>query len=338
MTSNHDLDPIEPEEAIEMYLDERRHEVAESTLQSHRYRLNQFLRWCEGEEIENLNNFSGRDIHRFRVKRRDEDGLATTTMRGQLATLRIFLRFCASIDAVQPGLDEKIILPTVTADDARDEMLPQAKATEVLRHLEQYRYATVEHALLLVLWHTGVRIGAAVGIDEDDYNEEDQYLALVHRPESGTPLKNKAEGERLVAINDKVCSVLNDWLEVNHPGVTDEDDRKPLFASRFDRMSINRARSLTYEYTRPCVYDGGCPHDRDIEDCEAATSRRPFACPSSVSPHPIRRGSITYHLEEDTPDRVVSDRMDVSEKILERHYDKRSPEVKLNQRRRYLPE
>lgn len=337
MTEDHDLEPIEPVKAKKMYLDERRQEVSKATLQSHGYRLNQFVEWCRAQGIENLNDFTGRDIHRFRVKRRDEDDLATATMRGQLATLRIFLRFCSAIDAVQPGLDEKIILPTTTADDARDDILPETRAIDVLEHLEQYQYATVEHALILVLWHTGMRIGAAVGIDIGDYSREDQYLALVHRPETETPLKNKTNGERLVAINDEVCEVLDNWLEVNHPGVSDEYDRNPLFASRFDRLSINRARSLTYEYTRPCVYDGDCPHDRDIEDCEAATSRRPFACPSSVSPHPIRRGSITYHLQEDTPKRVVSDRANVSEKILDRHYDGRDPEVKLRQRRRYLP-
>lgn len=109
--------------------------------------------------------------------------------------------------------------------------------------------------------------------------------------------------------------MLNDWLEVNNPGVTDEEDRKPLFESRFDQMSINRARSLNYEYSRPCVDDGRCSHDRDIDDCEATTSRRPFVCPSSVSPHPIRHGSITSHLREYTPDRGVSGRMDVSEKF-----------------------
>lgn len=90
-----------------MYLDERSHELADATIQSHRYRLKQFVQWCDQEDIENLNNLSGRDVHGFRVKRRNEDDLATATMKGQLATLRVFLRFCATIDAVEPGLDEK---------------------------------------------------------------------------------------------------------------------------------------------------------------------------------------------------------------------------------------
>jgi len=40
-------------------------------------------------------------------------------MKGQLATLRMFLRFYGVIDTVEPGLNEKIILPTTSEDDAR---------------------------------------------------------------------------------------------------------------------------------------------------------------------------------------------------------------------------
>lgn len=339
MSNEPDLEPLEPEEARLMYLDDRRHEVAEATLKSHGYRLNQFVAWCESVGIDNMNDLTGRDIHRFRVKRREEDGLATATMKGQLATLRMFLRFCASINAVKPGLDEKVILPTTTAEDARDEMLSAETAEKVLEHLEKFEYATLAHVLLETLWNTGLRVGAAVGLDIRDYtNSEDQYLELVHRPETGTPLKNGKNSERLVALSDDVCDVIDDWLDVNHPGVVDDHDRKPLFASRFNRLSKNRARSLTYEYTRPCVYSGHCPHDRDIDQCEAATTRKPFKCPSSLSTHPIRRGAITYHLAEDTPKPVASSRFDVSTKVLDRHYNETDMKTRMRQRRRYLPE
>lgn len=332
------LDPLEPRTAKSMYLEERKHEIADSTLRSHDFRLKQFVGWCESDGIKNLNELSGRDIHRFRVKRRNEDDLATASMKGQLATLRIFLRFCASIDAVQPGLDEQIILPKTTAEDARDEMLDSHRAEEVLSHLAQFRYATLEHALLKLLWHTGLRIGAAIGTDIQDYDSDQRSLELVHRPDTGTPLKNKNKSERLVALSDAVCRVLNDYLEVNHTGLSDEFGRNPLFATKIDRLSQNRGRSIAYQYTRPCVYDGNCPHDRDIDTCEAQPTEYAHKCPSALSPHPIRRGSITYHLQEDTPDRVVSDRMDVGMDVLDRHYDQRSKAEKLEQRRRYLPD
>ena len=333
-----DLEPLDPRTAKQMYLDDRRHELAEATLQSHDYRLEQFTQWCEANEIENLNDFSGRDIHRFRVKRRDEDNLATASMKGQLATLRMFLRFCASIDAVEAGLDEKVILPTTTEEDARDEMLDPERARQILAHLKQYEYAKLEHVLLEVLWHTGLRIGAACGLDVDDYDPDGQYLELVHRPESGTTLKNQAQGERLVALSDRVCGVLDDWLAVNHPGTVDENGREPLFVTRHGRLSRNRGRTITYQYTRPCVYTDQCPHDRDLETCEALQTAQVHKCPSVLSPHPIRRGSITHHLREDTPKEIVGSRMDLGLDVLDRHYDQRTPEEKLKQRRKYLPD
>jgi site-specific recombinase XerD len=321
-----------------MYLDERRHEVAEATLQAHEYRLKQFVQWCEENGIENLNDFSGRDIHRYRVKRRDEDDLATATMKGQLATLRMFLRFCASVNAVVPGLDEKIILPTTTQDDAREEMLNQDRAEQVLEHLEKYEYATLEHVLLEVLWHTGLRIGAARGLDVSDYHPDEQFLELVHRPDQGTTLKNGKQGERLVALNDRVCQVLDDWIEINHPGVVDDHDRVPLFATKLDRVSRNRGRTIAYQYTRPCIYGQTCPHDRDPDECDAIPTSKAHSCPSSLSPHPIRRGSITYHLQADTPKEIVGSRMDLGTDVLDRHYDQRTPQEKLAQRRQYLPD
>lgn len=298
------LESLRPRAGIEMYINQRASELAEATIRSHKYRLDQFCHWCEQESIDNLNDLTSRDIHRFRVKRRDEDGLATASMKGQLATLRIFLRFCASIDAVTPGIDEQIILPKTTEEDARDEMLDAQRADEVLSHLSQYRYATLEHALLLVIWHTGLRIGAATGTDIHDYNPGSNSLELVHRPDQGTTLKNKSKSERLVALSDEVCQVLDDWLEVNHTGVTDSHGRDPLFVTKLDRLSKNRARTIAYQYTRPCVYSGECPHDRDIDSCEAQPTEYAHKCPSALSPHPIRRGAITYHLQEDTPDRI----------------------------------
>lgn len=55
-------------------------------------------------------------------------------------------------------------------------------------------------------------------------------------------------------------------------------------------------------------------------------------------PTPIRRGAITYHLVNGTPKEVVQDRMNVSGKILDKHYDERSKKEKMENRSRYLPD
>lgn len=335
---NRDLEPLDPRTAIEMYLNSRRAELADQTLQSHAYRLKQFALWCDDQGIDNLNDVSTRDVHNFRIKRRDGDDLATATMRGQLFTLKKFLEFCHSIDAVSPGLSERVIIPSTTSDDVRDEMIEAERIGEILDYLEMYQYASLEHAFLETLWNTGMRIGAARGLDIEDYDSDKQFLEINHRPDKGTPLKNKVSGERVVSVSDRVTRVLNAWLAEKHTGIVDEFGRNPLFVTKRARLSRNRARSISYQYTRPCVYSKECPHNRRVDECEARPTSYSHKCPSALSPHAIRRGSITYHLIEDTPKQVVQDRMNASSKIIDRFYDQRTRHEKAEQRRDYLPD
>lgn len=330
------LQPISPAEAKAMYLDEKSSESRESTVQAHDYRLRHFIRWCENEDISNLNPLTGRDLHHYKLWRREDGDLNNVTLVTQLSTLRVFIRWCEQIDAVKPDLSDSISLPTLSqGEDQRDVMLDGERATELLKYLRQSEFGTRTHALIEVLWHTGMRIGAAQGLDVEDYDPSNQLLELRHRPQQGTRLKNGERGERFNAINDQVCNVVNAYLEDNRKRVMDGYDRKPLFTSRLGRPAKSTLRDSIYRITRPCVYTNQCPHDRDINDCEALNRNRASKCPSSVSPHAIRRGSITTHLSEDIPNKVVGDRMDVSLDVIEAHYDRRSEQQKSQQRREY---
>lgn len=193
----------------------------------------------------------------------------------------------------------------------------------MLEYLRRFEYASRSHTLIELLWHTGLRIGAVYSLDVEDYDPEAERLNLTHRPETGTPLKNKSEGERMVALSRYVCEVLDDWIDHNRPDVADDHDREPLFTSKHGRLTISTMRERTYTVTRPCYYGDHCPHDRRERDCEATEYGYRSKCPSSVSPHSIRRGSITHFLTEDVPEKVISDRMDVGQDVLEKHYDKR---------------
>jgi hypothetical protein len=51
-------------------------------------------------------------------------------------------------------------------------------------------------------------------------------------------------------------------------------------------------------------------------------------CPSSVPPHAIRRSAITAWLNEGHSKELLSDRMNVSTKTLEKHYDARTESEK----------
>jgi hypothetical protein len=56
----------------------------------------------------------------------------------------------------------------------------------------------------------------------------------------------------------------------------------------------------------------------------------------SRPPHGARRGAITHWLSNDLPERVVSDRANVSPDVIKKHYDQRGERDKMEQRREFL--
>ena len=329
-----DLEPLSPQEAVDLYVAHRELEVSAKTLQNHEYRLNAFVEWCNEVGIDNLNDLSGRDLHRYRVWRQKD--VNVVTLRGQLATLRVFLEFCASIDAVEPGMRERVKLPTVgRGEEARDELLDVGRARKILGYLERYKRASREHVIVAVLWHTGIRLGSLRAVDLKDYESNDRCLWLRHRPESGTPLKNQGPAERPIALDEYYCDVLNEYIRLHRDDITDEYGRNPLVTSNRGRLSSGQVRSEVYRLTQPCLI-GDCPHDRDPMNCEAREYDHYSQCPSSLSPHTIRRGAITHQLREDVPEEIVSDRCDVSSDVLDRHYDRRTDREKMEQRREFI--
>ncbi len=325
---NNDLDPIDPSTAQQLYLEHKASQAMEATVQGHRYRTNHFVRWCDVEGIDNMNDLTGRDIHEYRLWRKEDGDLNAVSLQTQMCTIRVFLRWCGSIEAVDSKLHTKVLVPQVPREEQqRDELLEHKEAEEILLHLSNFHYASNKHVLLALLWETGLRIGAARAIDLRDADLEEKFLRLKHRPETGTPLKNGSGGERLVAISADLADLLEDYIDTVRTDRTDDADREPLLMSTQGRLSRSSMRRYIYIITAPCFLDKECP---------GCTENKDEKCPEAVTPHAVRRGSITHFLTEDVPTEVVGDRMDVSRKILEKHYDRRSEEVKLEQRRSYL--
>ena len=332
-----ELEPLAPEDGMSLYLQHRESELSSETLKSHKYRLKEFVKWCDEQEIYNLNELSGRDLHSYRVYRQEESDLKPVTLRGQLSTLRMFMQFCASVNAVPDNLREKVLLPSVSRDgQTSDTTLEPERAREVLDYLETYQYASREHVIWLLLWRTGIRMGSARSLDLENFDRDETAIELVHQPEQDTPLKNKERGERWVALRDYTAAVIEDYVDHQRTEISDEYGREPLLTTREGRVSRSSIRSSIYKLTRPCEI-GECPHDGyDPETCEATVMKHASKCPSSRSPHDIRSGAITAHLLDDVPVEIVSDRMDVSQDVLDKHYDRRSERDKMEQRREFL--
>lgn len=328
---------LTPEDALEQYL-QSRHDATASTVQNHRYRLNYFIQWFDEEsDLDELSELTGWHCEQFKNWRMENFDLNLVTLQYHIQTVRVFIRWCESVGAVE-GVSENIIVPTVSdAEKARDVHITHERAMQIIEYLCRYEWASTTHLVPHILYHTGMRRSSLHSLDVSDWNADEQYLAVRHRPEQGTALKLKSEGERNVSVTDsRLVEALEDWVDQQRPDVTDDHDREPLLASTRGRLHYKTISSICYKVTRPCYFAGSCPHDRDIDDCEAIQYHSYSKCPDSISSHPIRRSSITHHLDSDVPKAIVSERMDVSEKVLDQHYDARNKEQKRQNRQGYL--
>lgn len=345
-----DLDPITPDAALEYYLETRQYDLSGETLQSHRYRLHSFVRWLSSEDhgteaVANMNDVDLRTIHAYRVFKREEnfegdDPLNAVSMQGQVSTLRVFLEHLADIDAVPEDLYDRIRLPKVRdGEDVNDDELEPERARAILDYLHEWHYATRHHVVMLLLWRTAMRRGGIHSLDVGDYDPDERAISLRHRPDEGTTLKNKFRGERDVQLKPHVAGILEDYLDGPHRhNVTDEFGRAPVITTDNGRPAKSTITDWIYQWTRPCVIGDPCPHDRDLDTCKAVRNDLASECPSSMGPHAVRTGSLTAYRDRGTPREIVSDRCDVSEKILDKHYDKASKRQQMRRRSDYIPD
>jgi len=151
MTSD-DLEPITPQEAQTLYLEERTEDAAYDTLDTIRRGTSLFVDRCESEEIVNMNTLGGRDLIQFKSWCKTNSEKNKISLNGLLAVLRRFLVFCVQIDAVDPALPDKVPISDVSADqEVCYEKPPDEQVTQVTRHLQQYEPASrrhVEYALI----------------------------------------------------------------------------------------------------------------------------------------------------------------------------------------------
>ena len=319
------------EAAVERYLNERRPDVSESTLYNHSSQLNQFLEWCD--ESEDRPDKPG-EIDPFHISDFKSDRrklLSDTAIYNQMSIVRVFIQWCEGHKLID-NISEGITMPTVE-NGSKDEFLDPERGSDIIEYLQKYDYASFKHALFAVLWTTGMRVGTARGLDVRDYNSEEKYIEVVHRPDEETPLKNKYRAERQVNLHDWVCHVLDDYIEDRRIESRDDYSRKPLFSTNYGRAGRSTLRKKIRTMTRPCEFSGECPYDRIVKECEATQYQKAAQCPGSVSPHPLRRSAITNYLNEGHSKELISARVDVSVKVLEKHYDARTKDQKRELRR-----
>ena len=336
---------------VEYFLALHEDEWAEATYQDYSYDLTRFLEYGDYTGLEDLSNLSSRNLEEFREWRKQDGNIGLATLHGQLMNIRAMIKWCERTEIVESGLADKIDMPDLDDSDIVSFVRLQAETAELIMEYNlQFGYVTRQFAEFALIWGALLRLGDVRSLDLDDYKRDEQYIKLTHNGEEGTPLKNgpcTAEnhgGERRINLPDWLCEILNTYIDgtgnSHEPQRIDAEDdygRKPLFTTKYGRVSDTTLRRDLYRVTQPCQYGEPCPHDMDPEECDAKNSNNHLSkCRSNVSPHPVRRGAICYQLKQGVPKDKICGRADVSLKVLNRHYDLRTKEeARIDRRKEY---
>jgi site-specific recombinase XerD len=322
-----------PHEAIQKYLNRRRVDATDSSVEAWSGRLKLFAEWLDEVAIEEIGELRGYDLDEYFDHR--AASIEPVTLEGEMWTLRMFLEFCEDREAVSAGLSEKVRIPDLDDEDrSSDKKLADDAALALLRYYRKGdQFGTRGHVLLELLWLAGARQSAIRGLDVQDVHLDEEYVEFRHRPETETPLKNNTAGERPVGIPTVVADAIRTFLRDYRYDVHDEFGRAPLIASRVGRPKEDTVRTWTYLATLPCLH-GPCPHGREQASCKMTKWAHVSKCPSSRAPHHIRTGSITWQRDQGLPPGVVAERVDATIETIKHHYDKGTARQKMERRRR----
>lgn len=320
-----------PSDAVESFFEHKSYKG--ETQRGYESSLGYFVDWCELSEIEYMSDGDTDDIQRYRKWRRETapskvERLSPSSINTQMKRLRVFIKHCEDMKFVSGGVHQIINTSIDNDDEVRDEWVGSDKAEAMLDYLSKYNYASAEHVACRILCYTGMRLGSLHSIDVTDIQsiKRENAIHLEHRPEEGTTLKNGTDGERYIFITQATHQILSDYIDENRHDVTDDYGREPLVTSQRGRCAKSTLRGYIYKCTQPCMIGQDCPLGRDPESCDAAgKNSKAHECPEASSSHPLRKGYITRLLKKNQSRDMISARCDVSSKMIEKHYDMRSP-------------
>lgn len=300
-------------------------DVASTTRDRYEYRLGIFVEFCEKNGVWDTDEIDGDLLADYRAYRLNDDDTSIKTNEANLVTLRQWIKWLERRDKVYQGTAHKVDIPDLDAsDERRDVFITHDRAEGILDNLTRYEFASKNHIIFGILYHTGMRRSALLALDVDDWISDDRVLMIRNR--EGTTLKLGDKSERNVTITDaRLAEAIDDWVESQRPDVICDLGREPLISTREGRAHATTIQKTVYRVTCPGHF-GSCDDDH----------QRNSSCRYSISPHDVRRSAITHHLRSGVPKEIVSDRMAVDSSTIEKHYDKRTMDQRRENREEYL--
>lgn len=320
-------------EATETFIRRNRPNWKGETARTYRKALDTFEDFAEEEGLEIVGDLDLWRVGQYTDWLLDTD-YARVTIQSKQKQARRWLKWLESQGYIEVGTH--LAIEPLKLDD-KEQTSSDILRPETLREfLGYYRdsmkwRATRRHALLELIGHTGARRSCARSLDVDDYDPEARTLAFYNRPESGTRLKRGDAHQRKVVLSETPNDVLHEYVIRDRHDVHDDSGRRPLFPSARGRPTKSTITNWLYEATVPCIFRT-CPHSRERHTCPWTKQTHASKCPSSTSPHPVRRGSITWQLNIGRSVQDVADRAATTPDVIRRYYDQPDLDAELRRR------
>jgi integrase/recombinase XerD len=210
---------------------------------------------------------------RTRRGRRNDPGLAPTSLRRRAASIRGFYRFAFGEGLIAVDVAQHIDLPR------QPRLLPETLTVDETVRLIDAAPDLRARALLELLYAAGLRISEALNLDVEDLSLDGAFVRVI----------GKGDRERLVPIGDLAIDWLRRWLLEGRPallalGHVAPDRGGPVFIG-------DRGRRLARQQAFAIV----------------KSTARTAGLASRVSPHTLRHSFATHLLEGGADLRIVQE-------------------------------
>ena len=212
--------------------------------------------------------------------------LAKATIARRLASVRSCFRFLARRGVIEQNPARQVRSPRQSR--RLPSFLPKDESKELLdRPPEASEAARRDHALLEVLYATGIRVGECCGLDCDDVDRSHRTVRVL----------GKGDKERVVPVGDTALAALDDYLSLRGRA------SGPLFTNhRGGRLTPRSVRRIVRREARRSGLD-----------------RR-------VTPHTLRHTFATHMLGEGADLRLIQELLGHSRLSTTQRYTQVSPE------------
>ena len=272
-------DSTELERAVEAYLTFLAVErgLAAATIRAYRGDLADFAatngvarQWSDGPDAA-LRYLAART----RRGRRDDPGLAPTSLRRRAAAIKGFYRFAFGEGLIERDVAAHLDLPRMprllpeTLTQAETERLLAAPAEDAL----------LDRALLELLYAAGLRISEALRLDLEDISLDGAFVRVI----------GKGDRERLVPVGEVALDAIRAWLDGPRPILVAAHHVAPIRGGPLfiGRTGLRLARQQAWAIVKRAAAAAGL-NDR-------------------VSPHTLRHSFATHLLEGGADLRIVQE-------------------------------